>query len=185
MCYLTHRHSILYRSNHICYLTHRHSILYRSRIAGIRRWVPNRAFYTCFYSKKCSDLTPVQCFLYFFIPLSSKTPIFESLLGRWPARNALKTRCFSWEGYQKVEKTSCDSSDCKKHLVKCQVAKMLTVKTKWKWKLQIGKVNFTLFLLVFVIEFSFSPCFTVIFDAVLLKSCSTAAWNVIDSIRIA
>ena len=27
-----------------------------------------------------SDLTPVQCFFYFFIPLSSKTPIFESFL---------------------------------------------------------------------------------------------------------
>ncbi len=30
----------------------------------------------------------------FFIPLSSKTPSFESFLARWPARNALKTRCF-------------------------------------------------------------------------------------------
>ncbi len=34
-------------------------------------------------------------FFDFLIPLSSKTPIFESFFGRWPARNALKTRCFS------------------------------------------------------------------------------------------
>ena len=34
-------------------------------------------------------------FCYFFIPLSSKTPIFYGFFGRRPARNALKTRCFS------------------------------------------------------------------------------------------
>ncbi len=34
-------------------------------------------------------------FFYFFIPLSSKTPSFESFFGRLPARNALKTRCLS------------------------------------------------------------------------------------------
>ncbi len=56
----------------------------------------------------------MQCFFDFFIPLSSKTPSFENFLGRLSARNALKTRCFSWEGYQKVRKTSRDSSDCKK-----------------------------------------------------------------------
>ncbi len=99
------------------------------------------------------------------MPLSSS---FESFLGRSLARNALKTRCFSREAYEKVkyhraiapaalggygglgqlwealaelwdptldlildhQKTSRDSSDCKKHMVKCQVAKMLTVKTQ-------------------------------------------------------
>ncbi len=34
-------------------------------------------------------------FFNFFISLSSKTPSFESFFGRWPARNALKTRYFS------------------------------------------------------------------------------------------
>ncbi len=96
-------------------------------------------------------------FSYFFIPLSSKTPIFESFFGRWPVRNALKTRCFSWEGYQKVKKTSRDSSDCQKHMVKCQVANMLTVKTQWKWTSKIEKVNFPYyFVIVFVVDFSFS-----------------------------
>ncbi len=43
-------------------------------------------------------------------------------------------------------------------------------------KLPIGKVNFTVFfLLVFVIEFSFSLCFTMIFEAFLLKRCSKTA----------
>ena len=73
-------------------------------IAGDRRMSSKSHIYTCFYSKNCSDLIPVQCFFDFFIPLSSKTPSFESFFGRWPARNALKTRCFSREGYQKVEK---------------------------------------------------------------------------------
>ena len=66
-------------------------------------WIPNRAFYVCFCSKNCSDLTIVQWFFDFFIPLSSKTPSFESFFGRLPARKALKSRCFSWEGYEKVK----------------------------------------------------------------------------------
>ena len=33
-------------------------------------------------------------------------------------------------GIKKSKKTSRDSSDCKKHMVKCQVAKRLTVKTQ-------------------------------------------------------
>ncbi len=62
---------------------------------GIRKFVPNRANDIRFYSKSVSGDTPVQCFVYFFIPLSSKTPSFESFFGRLPARNALKTRCFN------------------------------------------------------------------------------------------
>ena len=61
----------------------------------------------------------VQCFFDFFIPLSCKTPTFESFFGRLPARKALKSRCFSWEGYQKVKKTSGDSSDFKKPVFLC------------------------------------------------------------------
>ena len=83
-------------------------------IRGIRGWIQNHAFYICFYSNNCSDLTIVQCFFDFFIPLSSKTPTFQSFFGRLPARKALKSRRFSWEGYQKVKKTSRDSSDFKK-----------------------------------------------------------------------
>ena len=48
---------------------------------------------------------PVQCcFFDFFIPLSSKTPTFESISGKQLSRNALKSRCFRWEGYEKVKK---------------------------------------------------------------------------------
>ena len=47
---------------------------------------------------------PVQCFFDFFIPLSSKTHTFESISGKQLSRNALKSRCFRWEGYEKVKK---------------------------------------------------------------------------------
>ena len=144
-------------------------LLGRSPDAGVpetAEWIPNRVFYTCFHSKKCSDLTPVQCFFDLFIPLSCKTPSFESFFGRRPARNALTTRCFSWEGYQKVKKTSRDSSDCQQHVVKCQVAKMLTVKTRWKWTSKIEKVNFTEFfrcfcsrLFIFIVLYNRSSIF--------------------------
>ncbi len=49
---------------------------------------------------------PVRCFFDFFIPLPSKTPTFESMSGKQLSRNALKSRCFRWEGYDKVKKTS-------------------------------------------------------------------------------
>ena len=64
-------------------------------IRGTREIVPNRENYTCFYSKSDSGDTPVQCFFDLFIPLSCKTPSFESFLGRLSARNALKNMCFS------------------------------------------------------------------------------------------
>ncbi len=56
--------------------------------------------------------TQLRCnvFFYFVIPLSSKTPSFESFLGRCPARNALKSGCFSGEVPEKVKVTSHDSS---------------------------------------------------------------------------
>ncbi len=41
----------------------------------------------------------------FFIPLSAKTPSFESISGRPSSKKALKNRCFRLEGYKKVEKT--------------------------------------------------------------------------------
>ncbi len=63
-----------------------------------------------FYSKSDSGDTPVQCFFDFFMDLSSKTPTFESFFGGLPARNALKSRCFSREVHEKVKKTSRDSS---------------------------------------------------------------------------
>ncbi len=48
------------------------------------------------FTAKVTRVT-LRCIFYFylFIPLSSKTPIFDSFFGRWPAINALKTRCFS------------------------------------------------------------------------------------------
>ena len=52
----------------------------------------------------------MRCFFDFFIPLPSKTPTFESISGKLLSRNALKSRCFRWEGYEKVKKTSSDSS---------------------------------------------------------------------------
>ena len=39
--------------------------------------------------------TPVQCLFDFFLDLLAETPTFESVFGRLPARNALKSRCFS------------------------------------------------------------------------------------------
>ncbi len=45
------------------------------------------------------------CFLDFLIPLSAKTPSFESISGRPSSKKALKNRCFRWEGYEKVKKT--------------------------------------------------------------------------------
>ncbi len=43
-------------------------------------------------------------FFYFLIPLSAKTPSFESISGRPSSKKAIKNRCFRWEGYEKVEK---------------------------------------------------------------------------------
>ena len=79
----------------------------------------------------------------FFIPLSSKTPTFESFFGRLPARKSLKSRCFCWEGYEKVKKTSRDSSRSKKH-------------------------KFTVFFVVFVAHAVFYD----VLNAFLLNSCS-------------
>ena len=44
-------------------------------------------------------------FFDFLIPLSAKTPSFESISGRPSSKKALKTRCFRWEGYEKVKQT--------------------------------------------------------------------------------
>ena len=46
-----------------------------------------------------------RCFFDFFIPLSAQTPSFESISGRQSSKKALKTRCFTWEGYEKVKQT--------------------------------------------------------------------------------
>ena len=45
-------------------------------------------------------------FFDFFRDLSAKTPTCESISGKQLSRNALKSRCFRWEGYDKVKKTS-------------------------------------------------------------------------------
>ncbi len=45
-----------------------------------------------------------RCFFDFLIPLPAKTPSFESISGRQSSKKALKTRCFTWEGYEKVKK---------------------------------------------------------------------------------
>ena len=66
--------------------------------------------HSVFIAKVARVTLRCNVFVDFSIPLSCKTPSFESFFGRLPARNALKTRCFSWEGYQKVKKTSSDSS---------------------------------------------------------------------------
>ena len=42
-------------------------------------------------------------FFDFLIPLSAKTPSFESISGRPSSKKALTNRCFRWEGYEKVE----------------------------------------------------------------------------------
>ena len=36
--------------------------------------------------------------------ISAKTHTFDSFVGRLPTRNALKSRCFSWEVYEEVKK---------------------------------------------------------------------------------
>ncbi len=64
----------------------------------------------CFTVLGDSGDAPVRCFFDFFIPLSSKTHTFESISGKLLSRNALKSRCFRWEGDEKVKKTSRHSS---------------------------------------------------------------------------
>ena len=54
--------------------------------------------------------TLVLCFIDFFLDLPAKTPTFESLFGRVPARNALESRYFRWEVHEKVNTTSSESS---------------------------------------------------------------------------
>ena len=44
------------------------------------------------------------------LDLLAKTPTFESVFGRLPARNDFNSRCFSWEVHEKVKNTSSDSS---------------------------------------------------------------------------
>ncbi len=67
------------------------------------------------------------------------------------------------------KKTSRDSSDCQKHMVKCQVAKMLTVKTQWTWTSKIGKVNFTVLLWCFCRKCGVLQCFECTFAQQLLR----------------
>ncbi len=49
----------------------------------------------CFLQQKLLGPHSRAMFFCFFHTLPSKTPIFESFFGRWPARKALKSRCFS------------------------------------------------------------------------------------------
>ncbi len=60
--------------------------------------VPNCANLLFFRVLGDSGDAPALCFFVFCMDLSSKTPSFESLFGRLPARDALKTRCVSREG---------------------------------------------------------------------------------------
>ena len=46
----------------------------------------------------------LDVFCYFSMDLSAKTPTFESISGRQSSQKAIKTRCFRWEGYEKVKK---------------------------------------------------------------------------------
>ena len=48
----------------------------------------------CFYSNNCSDLTIVQCFFDFFIPLSCKTPTFESFFAPKIAQTSIWCNVF-------------------------------------------------------------------------------------------
>ncbi len=62
---------------------------------GVPGRIPNGANSLCFYSKSYSTDTPVHFCFNFFIPSHLKHTVFIVFVGRWPARNALNTRCFS------------------------------------------------------------------------------------------
>ena len=84
----------------------------------------------CFYSKSDSGDTPVQCFFYFLIPLPLKHLVLRVFLEDGLPEMLSKLGVLAERGIKKSTKTSRDSSDCNKHMVKCQVAKILTVKTQ-------------------------------------------------------
>ncbi len=55
----------------------------------------SRILYAFLQQKMLGPHSGAMFFSTFSYPFSSKTPIFDSFFGRWPARNAFKTRCFS------------------------------------------------------------------------------------------
>ena len=57
-----------------------------------------------------AKVTRVTLWCKVFLTCSYPSHLKHLVLGRLPARNALKTRCFSWEVHEKVQKTSSDSS---------------------------------------------------------------------------
>ena len=114
----------------------------RSPDAGaIPGWIPNRAFYTCFCSKNCTDLTPVHCFSTFSYPSHLNRLFLIVFLEDGLPEMLSKLGVLAERAIKKKNKSR-DSSDCQKHMVKCQVAKILTVKTLWTCFPKIEKVDF-------------------------------------------
>ena len=82
-------------------------------------------------AKKCSDLTPVQCFYTFSYPSHLKHLFLKVALEDGLPEMLSQLGVLAERGIKKSKKkTSRDSSDCKKLMIKCQVTKMLTVKTQ-------------------------------------------------------
>ncbi len=82
----------------------------------------------CFYSKSDSGDTPVQCFFDFSYPSHLKHLVLRAFGEDGLPEMLSKLGVLAERGIKKNKKTSRDSSDCKKHMAKCQVANMLTVK---------------------------------------------------------
>ncbi len=72
-------------------------------VCGIRGRIPK----SLFWSNPPILLAKVELsrdvFLNFLIPLSAKTPSFESISGRPSSKRTFKNRCFRLEGYDKVK----------------------------------------------------------------------------------
>ena len=71
---------------------------------GSQKLIRNCANSLCFTTKDTRVTLRCNAFFTFSYPSRLKHLVLRVFFRRLPARKALKSRCFSWEGYQKVKK---------------------------------------------------------------------------------